>query len=316
MKKTFDVFGVGDLIVDIIAHITDEELSRLNLGKGVKEIINLERREHIFNNLHSEQPSFTVNGYTLTAFKALSHMGLKPHLSTKIGMDALGVIINKELKKTRMSIDFDIGHGSTDSRFTLHSLDNTMTRYVHQGMNKSITYKDLDSVKIKQSHILFVDSSLLTTQNRIRISKFIMRIAKESDCKIVFDLHNSAVIEDNKETITECIKNSDVVISSLDSGYFLYGDTKAYNLLGKLGSNNQTAIVKDRDGFKIKDKDRFFSVSKLKNKSQYFHEYFAAGILFGLRQSYNMQQSGVIGSYLASKDKITDSILDELHQVF
>ena len=43
MGKKFNVVGIGNAMVDILGYVTDETLQELGIGKGIMQLIDLER---------------------------------------------------------------------------------------------------------------------------------------------------------------------------------------------------------------------------------------------------------------------------------
>lgn len=316
MKKIYDVYGVGDVFVDIIIETTEEELKKLGIPKGVQEIINLEKRDKILNNLSDNSGNIRIGGYTLNIFKALSCLGLKSNFGTKLGMDEFGLITQKELMNTRINFDFKTGFGCTDSCMTFLLPDLSSTRHKHEGISKKLSYKDIDVIKLKQSKNLFLDANLLDSVSRMRVARFISRIAKESESNIIFELNNINNLTKNIELAKELILKSDVVISSFESAYLLFNESDKQKLMRKMGEEKTVRILKTRDEYLISHNNKEFSVSKVKPKSRYSNEFFTAGFIFGFNQGYGIEKSCIIGSYLSSKEKIDDEILDDLHRVF
>ncbi|MFW6231145.1 MAG: PfkB family carbohydrate kinase [Nanoarchaeota archaeon] len=315
MKKKYDVCGVGDIMVDVLATISKEELARLNLSQGVNELINLEKRDYLLNNLNALHQEFTVGGYLLTSFKAMSSLGLRTHLTAKVGMDEFGMAVQKELSKLRVETDFKLGFGCTDSRMVLIA-SGLMNRHTHKGISKNITFREIDSVKLKQAKNLLFYGDLLDTTNRIRLARFITRIAYESDTKIVFDLHSPTAMTSQKKEVLQIMERSSVVISSLDEAYFLFDKNDRLELLKELGSHAPVAILKTKENYLVNDHGKFLQVARMPMHSKYHDEYFAAGFIFGHTQDYGAERSAIIGSFLAGKPFIDDRILDELHEAF
>jgi sugar/nucleoside kinase (ribokinase family) len=316
VKKEIDVVGIGDILVDILVDVSEEELSRMNISKGVHELISLEKRDHILNTMNGNDQQFKVGGYMLTAMKAMSSLGLKTHLTTKVGMDEFGLVVQKELNKLRTEFDFKVGFGCTDSRLTFKTPDTEKTRHHHVGISKNISYKDINSVKIKQAKNLLIESQLLDNSPRLRLAQFITRIASESECNVVFDLNDVHSIIDNKENVLQLLTTANTVIAPLDLAYLLFEENDIQKLLAKMKQTASVAVLKTGKEYIVSNETETYSIGKMKELSPYHDEYFTAGFLFGQNQEYGLEKSAILGSYLASKQMIDDSILDELHKVF
>lgn len=316
MNKKIDCFGIGDIIINIILNVSEDELKSLNMSKGVKNIIKLEQRNELINNINKMKKKVVVGGYGLNTMKALSYLGLKTSLTSKIGLDSSGVDIQAVLSNSMVDLDFKVGYGCTDTKVIFKTPDNKTTKNHHHGVSRNITYQEVDSVKLKESRNLLITGDLFDYPNRIRLAKFLTRIAKESETKIIFDLKNVNNIMKAKNAFKNFVDSADVVIASLDEAYFLYGTNQPEVLMHKMTQNGQIAVLKMKDNYIVQNKKQVFNVSRLENTSRFFDEFFAAGFIFGYNQEYSVDKAAIIASYLASKNEIDENILDELHKIF
>ncbi len=316
MKKIYDVYSVGDIMLDLIIEANSEELRGLDIKENVQELINLEKRDRILSSINGNSQKLRINGYSLNVFKALSCMGMKTAFATKIGMDEFGLISQKELKNTRIDFDFKTGFGCTDSCLTFIFPSNYKSKHTHEGVSKNITYKDIDVIKLKQSKELLIDANLLDTKNRMRVAQFLTRIANESDCRIIFELNNIDNILKNKDIAKEIIDRSDVVISSFENAYLYLNENNIESIMQNLGKPTSIKILKTKKEFLASQNNKTISISKVTNKSRYSNEYFTAGFIFGFSHNYDLEKSCILGSYLSGKEFVDDNILDDLHRVF
>ena len=316
MKKIYDVYGVGDIMLDLIIEASNEELMKLDIKENIQELINLEKRDRILNVINENNQKLKINGYTLNVFKALSCMGMKTAFATKIGMDEFGLISQKELKNTRIDFDFKTGFGCTDSCLTFVFPSKSTSKHKHEGISKNISYKDIDVIKLKQSKELLIDANLLDTRNRMRVAQFLTRIASESDCRIIFELNNIDNVLKNKEFAKEIIDKSDVIISSFENAFLYLEENNTDKIMQKLAKPSSVKILKTKKEFLANQNNKTIAISRLADKSKYKNEYFTAGFIFGFNHDYDLEKSCILGSYLSGKEFIDDSILDDLHRVF
>ncbi|MFW5852636.1 MAG: PfkB family carbohydrate kinase [Nanoarchaeota archaeon] len=316
MKKIFDVYGVGDIVLDIILETNDEELRRLGISKNTNEIINLEKRDKILQNLNSARENTRIQGYAYNILNVLSHLGLKTNMATKIGMDEFGLRVQKELAQTKVGLDLSTGFGCTDSALTFITPDYNQTRKRHVGISTNISYKDVNVIKIKQSNNMLLDGNLLNSRNRIRIAKYASRIAKESDSKIIFDINNTDNVIKNKTAFLEIIELADVIICSLENAFLLLEEGNVDKIVKKLGEDRDAIIIKRKKDYLLNSKDGLTTISKMPSQSKHFEEYFTAGFTFGYNQGYSKDKACIIGSYLSGNDFIDENILDELNEIF
>lgn len=315
MVKKIDVFGISDIVIRILFNSTEEELTRLNITKGTRTLINLTRRNELLSSLSGKEEKVNVEGYAVTAMKAMSYLGLKTAVAGKIGLDSFGIDVASQLENVNLDLDLKMGYGCTDSKIFFKTPDNIMTRHYHRGMSKNMNFNEIDSVKIKHARNLFITGNLIDNIGRIRIAKFVTRIAKESDTKIIFDVNNVKNIVNNRKSIIEFMKMTDVNIISLDEAYMLFETNKPQEILAKLSEFAPINVLKQKDKYFVVDSGNQYSVTRNPGQSRFADQFFAAGFLFGYNQEYGIDKAVIIGSYMASKQEIGNSILEELHEI-
>ena len=230
-------------------------------------------------------------------------------------MDAYGLSIQKNLKSVPgIDMDLSMGYGCSDSTIIFSGKDDVRTWLIHEGMSKKITFKDINGSKLKRSKVLYLTSDLIDNDNRKRVVKFLTRVAKESGTKIVLDINSVKNILREKEFMIQVMSQSDVIISSLDEAYLLFGENNPERILNILGNFADTIALKSSSGYYVKDKEKMFSISKTETG---FHsgENFAAGLMYGYIEGFPIDKAAIIGSYLSSKEKIDENILDEIHNI-
>jgi sugar/nucleoside kinase (ribokinase family) len=234
----------------------------------------------------------------------MSYLGLKTAVTGKIGLDSFGIDIASQLKSVNLDLDLKMGYGCTDSKIFFKTPDNTVTRNYHLGMSKNMTFNEIDSVKVKNARNLFITGNLLDNSGRIRIAKFVTRIAKESDTNIIFDINNVRNIVNDRNTILEIMKTADVNIISLDEAYMLFETNNPEHILTKLSEFAPINVLKQKDKYFVGEHGRQYCVTKMDGGSRFADEFFAAGFVFGYNQKYGIDKATIIGSYMASKKEI------------
>jgi sugar/nucleoside kinase (ribokinase family) len=129
--------------------------------------------------------------------------------------------------------------------------------------------------------------------------------AKEAGLKIALDLASFNVVEANMDTLNELVDNYvDIVFANEEEAKSFTG-LSPEKALQNLASRCEIAVVKiGKEGALIQKGDEKIHVPAIGTEvidTTGAGDYFAAGFLAGLAKGYNLEQSGKLGSLLASK---------------
>ena len=312
MNKKYDVYGIDDIGINLHYNLTNQEFKNLNIID--KTELNTTERNKILGQLLSKKFDTKISGYVLKIFKALSCLGIKTTINSKIGLDEFGFAIQKELEKTRIDLNLKSGMGCSSCKIIFENNKEIYSKKKHEGISKHMSYEDINIIKLKESKTIILTSEMFSTDKKTQITKFVTRISKENNVKIVFLINNINYII-KSQIAKKIISESDILISPFENAYLLYNESNKIKLLNLMGKTSAIKILITAKEFLVSKGNTNLSISKTNKKSKYEHQFFCAGFLFGFLEDYGLEKSAIIGSYLAGKEKIDDSILDELHQL-
>ena len=155
VKKSPAIYGIGNPIVDIIFHVSDDEIKALELKKGTMSLVSKNRQTEIINYLKIENASVFPGGSAPNTIIACNGLGIPSVLSGKIGDDNFGKIYLDQIKKYNVISRVVQGNGSTGTSVVLITPDAERTMNTHLGMCREFNEKDIDEELLRNSSFLF-----------------------------------------------------------------------------------------------------------------------------------------------------------------
>ncbi len=107
MKK-FDVYAIGNALVDIEYHATPHKLVELDIDKGVMTLIDEQRQNSLVAQLGESHESMTCGGSAANTIIALAQMGARTHLDCRVASDMTGQIFARDLHDSGVHSNLDI----------------------------------------------------------------------------------------------------------------------------------------------------------------------------------------------------------------
>lgn len=159
--KTYQVVGIGNAIVDVIAQCDDSFLEQMGIGKGIMQLVDRERAETLYAAMtdRTEAPGGSV-GNTIAG---LGNMGLKTAFIGRVRDDGLGKFYEAALNGE--GTDFPnapvAGADLPTSRsmiFVTPDGERSMNTYL--GISAELATGDVDLAVVENAELLFLEGYL------------------------------------------------------------------------------------------------------------------------------------------------------------
>ena len=215
MKTSPAIYGIGNPIVDIIFHVSDDDIKTLGLQKGTMSLVTKKRQTELINYLQIENASIFPGGSAPNTIIACNGLGVPSVLSGKIGNDKFGEIYLEQIKKYNVLSKVVQGIGPTGTSVVLITPDAERTMNTHLGICREYNVKDIDEKLLMSSSFLYFTGYMWDTDSQKEAIQKAVDIARSNNLKICFDVADPFVVERNREEFLEFIKNSvDIVFAN------------------------------------------------------------------------------------------------------
>ena len=97
MAKKFDVYGIGNALVDMEFEVSTDFLKSASIEKGLMTLVDEPRQAEIINTLHGTQHKRSCGGSAANTMIAISQFGGRSFYSCKVASDETGDFYFKDL---------------------------------------------------------------------------------------------------------------------------------------------------------------------------------------------------------------------------
>jgi sugar/nucleoside kinase (ribokinase family) len=305
MQKIYDVYGIGNPLVDILVHVTDKHLQELHLNKGIMHLINEDSRNIIIEKIKDLPQTISAGGDCPNTIVALAMCGLRAVLSGKIGDDDFGELFEKKIMEKGVISGIVKEKGITGSSIILISDDSERTMNTFLGKCRDFSKKDLDIKKLKQSRYLYFTGYMWDTDSQKDATMRAIEIAKSNNVLIAFDVADPFAVKRYKEDFLTIIKNhADIVFANEEEAKILFDSSTAEEAILELSKHCEIAVVKCGAKGSFVKKDKLVFISGFKTQAidtTGAGDMYAAGFLYSICMGYDLELCGKIASFLASR---------------
>ena len=107
MKK-YDVYAIGNALVDIEYHATEARLNELGIDKGVMTLIDEQRQNSLIAQLEESHEKMACGGSAANTIIALAQMGAETFFDCRVSSDMAGQFYARDLHES--GVDSSLEH--------------------------------------------------------------------------------------------------------------------------------------------------------------------------------------------------------------
>jgi len=304
---SFDVVGIGNAIVDVLAHADDGFLDTHGLAKGAMTLIDEARGEALYAAMG---PATEVSGGSAANTMAgLAALGGRGAFIGKVRDDQLGGIFRHDIRAAGVAFETASATGgpSTARCLILVTPDAQRTMNTYLGVAGALTPDDLDEAAIRAARITYLEGYLWDPPPAQQAFLAAAKLAHGAGRKIALSLSDPFCVERHRESFRELVGGHvDVLFANEVEIRSLYQtasfDAAVQQVRGHcdiavLTRSAKGAIVLAGDEVHVIDAEPVAHVVDTTGAG----DLFAAGFLSGLTRERPLYECGRIGAIAAAE---------------
>ena len=305
--KTFDVFGIGNPLVDLLAHVPDQFLDAQGLVKNRMYLVDLERQQKILSELKKNdlEVLYTPGGSCANSMIGMAQLGGATVFGGKIARDEYGTIYKTRLVKAEVVPSLGESEGATGSSLILVTDDASRTMNTHLGISQNFQFRDISRDLLKAVQILYIEGYLWDTDAQKEAILRTIDQAREYGVKISLSLSDPFCVERHAVEFNKLCRDCvELLFCNQEEAFGLTGSAISQDALQRLNEHVETvAMTMGSRGALIAHRGRItyvdpFSLPVVDSTGA--GDAFAAGFLYGITQNKSILESGRIAAAMAA----------------
>jgi sugar/nucleoside kinase (ribokinase family) len=207
MTKKYNVYGIGNALVDMEFAVTDEDLTALNIDKGVMTLMNETQQEEVISKLPPPCKQ-SSGGSAANTLVAISQLGGKGFYSCKVADDETGSFYLHDLVACGLDTNLtreNRPEGITGKCLVLVTPDADRTLSTFLGITSELTMTQIDEEALKDSEYLYIEGYLVSSPTAKQTAITVKKIAQQAGVKTSFSLSDPNMAKFFREGILEII---------------------------------------------------------------------------------------------------------------
>lgn len=306
--SSFDILGLGNAIVDVIAPSDDDFLMRHGLNKGAMQLIDEEAAERLYAAMG--QTTIVSGGSAANTIIGAAQLGCRTAFIGKVKADPLGDVFAHDIRAARVAFDSPAAKdGAASARcLVLVTPDGQRTMNTFLGACQNLTPADVDEHLVARAEIIYLEGYLWDPPEAKQAFLKASDIARRAGRQVALSLSDAFCVDRYRDEFLGLIRDGriDILFANESELHSLYQTSNFETALALLrGENILSIVTRSERGSIVVMRDEThainaFPVEKVIDTTG-AGDLFAAGFLTGLIKGQDLPDCARLGALAAAE---------------
>ncbi|WP_339911325.1 adenosine kinase, partial [Symmachiella dynata] len=303
---TYDVYGVGNALLDIQARVSDETLVKLNYAKGIMTLVDDATQADVLGELDGHPVNRCAGGSAANTIIGIADLGGTAAYAGKVGADSLGEYCLADMRKMGVAIEVPPADGQTGTCVILITEDAQRTMLTSLGVSSTLGPDDIDEAEIRKANYVYVEGYLFTGESTRAAAMKTIELAKANDVKVAFTVSDPFLINLFKDDFWKLIEGPvDLLFCNLEEARSLTGKEDAIDCAQEIHQHAENvALTLGGDGSLLMHDGKAIPIEGVEVDAidtTGAGDMYAAGLLYGINNGMTWKQAGHLASHAAGR---------------
>lgn len=309
MAKKYDVYGIGNALVDIVTEVDDSFLDKYKVEKGLMTLVDEERQHELVDAIHLPDSNMQCGGSAANTIIAVSQFGGSSYYSCKVAKDEMGKFYLTDLGKNGVDTKLTeqtAPDGITGKCLVMTTPDANRTMNTFLGITSDFSVNEIDETALKDAQYVYIEGYLVTSENGVEAMKETKRLAQENDVKVAITFSDPSMVKYFKGQMQDVVgEGVDLLFCNEEEAMLFTGtDTleKAKEELKKVAG--KFAITRGPQGAIVYDGSSFIDIEAHDVNAVDTNgagDLFAGAFLYGITHGHSFTEAGKLASLASSR---------------
>lgn len=302
----YDVYGIGNALVDIQAHISEQLLDELKFAKGMMTLVEDGAQQQVLAKLNGHSVSRCAGGSAANTIMGIAEFGGRAAYAGKIAQDPIGEFFLQDMRDRGVKIEIQPGRGQSGTCVILITDDAQRTMLTNLAVSSTLQPDDVSEEEIRNSQYVYVEGYLFTGEPNRSSALRSIELAKKHNVKVAFTVSDPFLIQYHKDEFWRLIEGPvDLLFCNLDEARALTGQHDAVACAREIHEHAENvALTLGAEGSLLMHNNEAIFIPGVPVKAidtTGAGDMYAAGILYGITNGLTWEQAGRLASHAASR---------------
>lgn len=308
-KIKYDVYGMGNALVDIVTEVDNDFFIKNNIEKGVMTLVDEKRQLELMKVIDMKKSRMSAGGSAANTVIGLNQFGGKSYYTCLVAHDELGKFFLEDLKRNGVETNLNFeacppGHSGRCLVMTTPDADRTMNTFL--GMSSFLTDKHVEEQAIVNSTYVYLEGYLVASPKGTEALMEAKRLAEKNKVHTALTFSDPNMIRYFFKNFEQVIGASvDLLFCNEEEALMFTGTDSIKEAREKLRQvAKKFAITLGANGALIFDGDTFIEIEPYKVRAVDTNgagDMFAGAFLYGITHGHSYAEAGKIASLASSR---------------
>jgi len=309
MSKKYDVYGIGNALVDIVTEVDDSFLEKFSIEKGLMTLVEADRQFELVEAINLKQSEKACGGSAANSIIATSQFGGNCYYSCKVANDDMGNFYLDDLEENGVDTNLtksNAPEGITGKCLVMTTPDANRTMNTFLGITATYSEEQINEAALTDSNYVYIEGYLVTSENGVAAMKKAKKLAEDNGVKVALTFSDPSMVKYFKEQMQSVVGASVDLLFCNEEEAMLFTDKptldEAREELKKVAK--RFAITQGSNGAMIFDGDTFIDIEPYSVKAIDTNgagDMFSGAFLYGITHGHSYAEAGKIASLASSK---------------
>ena len=303
----YDVYGVGNALVDVQAQVSDEVVVQTNFEKGIMTLVDDAQQKTVLQSLHGLPLNRCAGGSAANTIVGVADFGGKAAFCGKFANDELGGFFRDDMQKLGVAIGVPAAtSGQTGTCAVLITPDAQRTMLTNLGVSGTLTPDDINEDELRQSKYVYIEGYLLLGPDTKAACYRAIELAQKHNVKIAFTASDPFLVNLLRDEIWEMIKGPvDLLFCNEEEAKSLTGQDDIVKCAHEIHKHAENvALTLGPNGSLIMHGGEAIPVEGVSTEAidtTGAGDMYAGGLLYGITNGLGWKEAGHLASHAAAR---------------
>lgn len=306
--KQYDVYGLGNALVDMEFEVDDAFLQDNAIDKGVMTLVDEAAQHALVCKLDAFEGNKASGGSAANTLIAVSAMGGNAYYSCKVADDEPGHFYLHDLQRAGIDCNMDGKHkdGTTGKCLVMVTPDAERTMHTFLGISAELSPAEINADAIAQSSYCYLEGYLTTSESGKAANIAARDIARQHGIKTALTFSDPFVVEHFRDAFTETVGTGIDLLFCNEVEALSYTQTDSLPEASEAlkSSAKQFAITCGKQGSVLFDGKEVIEIAAhpvTAVDTNGAGDMFAGAFLYGITHGQSFREAGHLASLAASR---------------
>ena len=308
MSKRFQLVGIGNAMVDVLAHADDAFLAENGVEKGIMQLIDRERGVELYGKVG---PATEISGGSAAnTIAGFAHLGGRAAYVGKVKDDQLGAIFAHDLRAQGVTYEVPLapaGHKQETGRcIVLVTPDGERSMNTYLGVTEHLAPSDIDEAMMENAEWIFLEGYRFDGPESHEAFAKAIAAVKRGGGRVALTLSDPFCIERHRDAFAAMLKaDVDLLFANQSELLSMYDTDDLDTALAAASAEVETVVctAHEHGAHVVRGPMRFHcpAVPTKVVDATGAGDLFAGAFLWGLVEDFDLETCGMMGNIAASE---------------